>query len=76
MKGGGEKTVDKEKAGRIYARLERALTEETCTYMEAGWAMDKLRNEYFSVKASNFLNNRTIQEIADANTWENIKEKA
>ena len=56
--------MDKEKSDRIYKRLEKALTEEICTYEEAKRAVDKLREDYFNKKAGNLLKNITIQKIA------------
>ena len=56
--------MDKEKSNRIYKRLEKALTEEVCTYEEAKKAVDKLREIYFNRKAGNLLKNTTIQKIA------------
>ena len=57
--------MDKEKSERIYKRLEKALTEEVCTYEEAKKAVDKLREIYFNRKAGNLLKNTTIQKIAN-----------
>ncbi len=56
--------MDKEKVRRTYERLEKAITEETCTYEEAKEAVDKLREIYFNRKAGNFLKKVDIQEIA------------
>lgn len=56
--------MEKDKTKRIYERLEKALTEEICTYEEAKAAVDKLRENFFNRKAGNFLKGKTIQEIA------------
>lgn len=56
--------MDNERSKRIYERLEKALTEESCTFEEAKAAVDKLREMYFNRKAGNLLNKVTIQEIA------------
>ena len=56
--------MNTEKVGRIYERLEKAMTEETCTYEEAKNAVDRLREIYFNRKTGNFLKSTTIQKIA------------
>lgn len=56
--------MDREKRNRIYARLEKALLEEPCTYEEAHNAVNKLTSEYFQRKSGNFLKNVSLEEIA------------
>lgn len=58
------KMKQKERVNRVYERLEKALCEEDCSYEEAKIAVDKLREIYFNRKAGNFINKRSIQEIA------------
>ena len=56
--------MDKEKRNRIYARLEKALMEEPCTYEEARNAVCMLTSVYFQRKSGNFLKNVSLEEIA------------
>ncbi len=50
----------------MYERLEKAMLDDDCTYEEAKRAVDRLREHYFNRKASNFLKERSIKEIAGA----------
>ena len=51
---------------KVYERLEKAMLDDDCTYEEAKRAVDRLREHYFNRKASNFLKERSIKEIAGA----------
>lgn len=58
--------MDKERSQRVYERLEKAITAESCTLEEAENAVGRLRETYFRRKPYNIMKNISMQEIAES----------